>query len=608
MPNKRPATQRTGGTKRAAQVNAKKAIRSARATAAGAKHERTAKPQRTQKAKAAATANPFNAEVFPLPSVNILSHEHNLQERASAANFVGVCFSGGGSRALSAAMGQMRALKYLNLLDDVFFISSVSGGTWASATYTYLPPQYDDDDFLGLVVDPGDLTYWNWNSQHPEYALDYLSPNNLGNVPPSLGVFNDLDAILKLKETYGYENSELWQGLVGSLILGRWGLWNPDDNGFPSQYYTLTPAYLGWKGGILDHNKQLKASQFYCVQRKRPFYVMNGCIVSNPTVKGAQLLYFESTPVGLGVRNFFRGVGPGGRDIGGGLLQPFTMGSTWLKDTSTQYASVSVPARPFSLSDMVSISSAAFAQTLQESYPILDGLIPQYPYWPVRDRNLAKNSVYNYEFADGGSLEDTGITSLLNRNLPNIIAFVNGQTPLTKDDNGQVVLDAQIQLLFGIQPSAAALKYKEAKRRDVPNDDVTFTQVFASADYDELAQGLWAANSAPYNGTAMYMQTLPVLPNPNFGIKGNYNVRVLWIYNTWVDAWYDLLTDDAVAAFADAEAALNFPNYDTVLQLNLSARQVNLLANLSCWNVMSDTQASPQGKTNAQMVTSMFYD
>lgn len=154
--------------------------------------------------------------------------------------------------------------------------------------------------------------------------------------------------------------------------------------------------------------------------------------------------------------------------------------------------------------------------------------------------------------------------------------------PLTKDDNGQIVMDSQIPLLFGIQPSVTSLKYNEPKRKAVPNDDVTFTKVFDSARYDELAQGLWQANSAPYNGTAMYMQTLPVLPNANFGIQGNYTVRVLWIYNTWVDAWYELLKED-IKVYADGESdLLGFPGYN-VLLLDLSARQVNLLANLSCW-------------------------
>ncbi len=607
MLTKRSGSRQEGGTKRGSTASAKRGAQLSSSVMSDTSRGKKPRIVKTQRKKEV-TATPFTAEFFPLPWGSAYSHEHSLKARSSGANFVGVCFSGGGSRALSAAMGQLRGLKYLNLLEDVFFISSVSGGTWASAAYTYLPLQYDDDDFLGLVVvDPRNLTLWNWNPQHPEYALDYLSPNNLGRVPPSLGIFNDLNAILSLRDKYNYANDQLWQGLVGSLILKRWGLWNPDDHGFPTQYYSFTPAYLSWKGGILDRNRQLKASQFYCVQRQRPFYIMNGCIVSNPTVEGAQLLYFESTAVGLGVRNYFPGIGPGGRDIGGGLLQPFAMGSDWIKDVSGGYASVSVPSRPFSLSDMVSISSAAFAEMIQKEFPILDGLIPKYPYWPVKGRNLPQNSLYPYEFADAGSLEDTGITSLLNRNLPNIIAFVNGQTPLTKDDSGQIVVDPQIQLLFGIRPSAASLRYKEAKRQDVPNNDVTFTQVFDSSRYNELAQGLWAANSGRYNGTAMYLQILPVLPNANFGIQGNYNVRVLWVYNTWVGAWYDLLSDE-VGAYADAEKLLNFPNYNTILQLNLSVRQVNLLAQLSCWNVMSNTHVGPQGKTNAQMVAAMFYD
>ena len=65
-------------------------------------------------------------------------------------NAIGLAVSGGGSRALTCAMGQYRALKYLGVLDKVEVISSVSGGTWASASFVYLPSTFDDDDFLGL--------------------------------------------------------------------------------------------------------------------------------------------------------------------------------------------------------------------------------------------------------------------------------------------------------------------------------------------------------------------------------------------------------------------------------------------------------------------------
>src|SRR4051794_17191246 len=60
----------------------------------------------------------------------------------------GLCFSGGGSRALSAAMGQMRGLRELGLLSRARYISCVSGGSWASTAYTFLPSFITDDDFL----------------------------------------------------------------------------------------------------------------------------------------------------------------------------------------------------------------------------------------------------------------------------------------------------------------------------------------------------------------------------------------------------------------------------------------------------------------------------
>ncbi|MEM1323055.1 MAG: hypothetical protein AAGG75_22510, partial [Bacteroidota bacterium] len=76
----------------------------------------------------------------------------------------GVCFSGGGTRSLSATMGQLRGLQSLQLIDKVDYISCVSGGSWASALFTYYKsnPQgtqgpISDADFLGPVVAPHDI-------------------------------------------------------------------------------------------------------------------------------------------------------------------------------------------------------------------------------------------------------------------------------------------------------------------------------------------------------------------------------------------------------------------------------------------------------------------
>ena len=88
----------------------------------------------------------------------------------------------------------------------------------------------------------------------------------------------------------------------------------------------------------------------------------------------------------------------------------------------------------------------------------------------------------------------------------------------------------------------------------------------------------------------MYLQTLETVANPNYGVQP-YPVRILWVYNTAVKAWYDLLNPDIQHV---VDKTTHFPNYDTLLQLNLSAPEVNLLADLSCWNLMSQAELVKQ--------------
>ena len=49
----------------------------------------------------------------------------------------GICFSGGGSRAYVAALGQLAALRELGLLEEVRYVAGVSGGAWATAVYCF---------------------------------------------------------------------------------------------------------------------------------------------------------------------------------------------------------------------------------------------------------------------------------------------------------------------------------------------------------------------------------------------------------------------------------------------------------------------------------------
>jgi hypothetical protein len=78
-------------------------------------------------------------------------------DRATPGN-VGICLSGGGSRALTAGMGQLRGLKALGLLEKTRAISTVSGGSWVGVTFEYLSGGTSDDAYLNEYgPDPGRL-------------------------------------------------------------------------------------------------------------------------------------------------------------------------------------------------------------------------------------------------------------------------------------------------------------------------------------------------------------------------------------------------------------------------------------------------------------------
>ena len=57
---------------------------------------------------------------------------------------VAICISGGGSRSLSAGLGQLRALRHLTVGEDDLIalskaIATVSGGSWVGSTFVYAP-------------------------------------------------------------------------------------------------------------------------------------------------------------------------------------------------------------------------------------------------------------------------------------------------------------------------------------------------------------------------------------------------------------------------------------------------------------------------------------
>ena len=60
-------------------------------------------------------------------------------------------FTGGGARAMVAAIGQLAGLTELGLMKNVRYVSGISGGAWATTVYEYAQNVVSEESFLGKV-------------------------------------------------------------------------------------------------------------------------------------------------------------------------------------------------------------------------------------------------------------------------------------------------------------------------------------------------------------------------------------------------------------------------------------------------------------------------
>lgn len=539
----------------------------------------------------------FDASILPIGATGEVASagSENASGVQATPGSIGLCLSGGGSRALTCAMGQLRALHTLGLDKQIFAISSVSGGTWANCLYTYLPASITDEEFLGTpVLDPGKLTI----AGDAPFALTRLGPNSLGRVPLGLGILRDLGEILKLNEEWKYPTNELWQGLIGHSVLRPFGLWQPDpqQGHFDPHFFSWTNAYLGANNGLLARNPGLKESDFYTVKRKRPFPVFNTSMFTDDG-DTADLMPFEANLM-LGVRQKFSGLQ--GASVGGGFVESFAMSGAYAGDIDERHIKVQPPARRYTLADIVGSSSAAFAQLLEEKYSELRGLVPRYPYFPIAGRE--STATRTYRFADGGSLENLGLNVMLARGLGRVLVGVNTDEAVRVID-GEVVVSDDIPPLFGLQPWVSGKGY--VRYADDPGRGAVrlfrHNQVFPEQEFDTLKKALSGKKAA---GVPLVVrQKLPVLRNDWYGVPAG-QVDILWMYNDNVEAFMRQLHLD-VRAWIDAESLGDFPLYNTFYQLKLNATDVNALAHLWTWNLAAEW-APPGGASNASVVRDFF--
>ena len=615
------------------------------------------------------------------------------EKEAGVKQNTGVCFSGGGTRALSATMGQLRGLQALNLIDSVDYISCVSGGSWASALFTYYKSNPNgigpitDAEFLGPVVAPHDIVVNkpshpndNWLGKNDPKRMGTVATNSLteslfGTLATWIvqyllknGLWPTFDNVKKALENIDYD--ELWIAAVGYTYFEPFGLF--DYGSFKDQpFFSLDKSTVKDIRQRNANTPEVKTAPFDVVRSEageppRPYLVMNGSVVGPTNLtpfKTENPIVFEYTPLYVG-----SAYSPFGKPfeykpgksflVGNGYVEPFAFGGDAPSSAATacspaapgaKCTSVPPPSIPFTLANASGISSSAFASVisqnplefvkglklkspieqavlelliliLQQEFDLIK-LAPENKYWPVTGKANEPTTVFTY--ADGGILDNYGLISLLRRGVKNIVVFINTSTRIdTSYDPAHGApkasqLDSDLAPMFGLK---------------VPTPGI-FTQHNQVFPKKEFAAVFNALKTAKLNGKpVMTSQTHTVCQNIWWGVDGaalnragnpksgkeavapDNKVNVLWVYNERVKEWEDLLTTEEFYAKGLGDVTLKeaiekgnektptgpfqyFPNYLTARQnggaslVELTPKQVNLLADLSCWNITNKDSA-----------------
>lgn len=330
----------------------------------------------------------YQANLYPLNAAN-----PTVQYADSQRKSIAVCFSGGGSRALTCAWGQLIGLNSLKdnkgqpLLDQVRYISSVSGGTWASVLYTFRPATFTDDEFLGNCYLPSAL-YYNQDvanglnvSKMPAHALGKIPQNfaNLFELNPLKNIIAKFIIMTIITNTPLSESAKwLWMHIVGKNVLADFDLYTfksslfngkePPWNYQDAKFFSLSASYA--EQHIFNKDQAPAKDQFVYARTdaqgkpSTPMLIMNTNVVGKDSPNAAMSAPLQIPLQVSAVSAAIYGKNPCVDDtIGGGGVEPFAFSANLLSGSNSQTVTVNAT-RAYTLADIASCSSAFYASVL----------------------------------------------------------------------------------------------------------------------------------------------------------------------------------------------------------------------------------------------------
>ena len=532
---------------------------------------------------------------------------------------LGVAFSGGGTRSATMVIGQLRGLRKIGLLDQVRYVSAVSGGAWASVPFVYTKSSLDS--FLGpfevlAPALPDDRRRAFLQQPDGELAAAVVNSSlTAGSIQEVAG-----DLASSFSNTIG---DQLWLSLTSAIngavrrepdrinktyarLIGRTFIDPLIDPGTDASKRLFSWNSLTVEDTSLVSRGQL-GDDLVVTGPHRPFLIASGTvIVARRDSEYPLLMPIEYTPMYVGIRQRFS------PRYGGIYVSPWMYDTTEIGDVRDDGANHFLqvrrdPNRAFTLGDVAGSTGAApqLALVLGTFVPAafrdrvqrVSEVFPAFRHVTLNSgpgRNIVTEEIGH---GDGGFGDNLGIMPLLARGVRNILVFSNTVTKLAENN------DDLKSLFFPIGPPDSG-------------GDKTVNRVFWCSDqteegctpgdpdtyYRKLIDGLVARREA---GKAQVYCAGPwkVRANERYKVAAiESGVNICWFYTSSSSGWEATLPPQFLDMVHGRDKTKDGKNFDDFPWLKtfgqnkthviqLTAPQVNLLSNLTAWIVSDEERA-----------------
>jgi hypothetical protein len=489
---------------------------------------------------------------------------------------LGIAFSGGGTRAATATLGQLRGLRANGWLEHVRYLSAVSGGGWAAVPFTYSP--YGLDQLLGDSRPPGELTLDHIRVKPPIKSLGRSITDAKVLAPGALEaaeiVFSrrlsdaDLPAQVEslTRKFAGGVIDRTFAEILGSAFIeplvpngARLYAWTNDS---VADFRALNPS--------LSPNEFVTIPRQDAADRHRPFLIVGANLIyMHPAYEYPRLMPVEYTPIYTGIRHRFSA------RLGGIYVWPFAYNAAHVVSADDRVARVELDSAVphFRLADMVASTGAAPLLTLFLKDPTGKSplVFPTLNHFTVRD-GRPSDVTPRLLHGDGGFTDNFGVMSLLARQVGNIIVFVNGTGPIEENKT--------VESLF--------IPLRERS----PAADRTGNVVFDASLYERLREGI---DRNTRDGSSIYCaDQWDVRDNALYEIRA-YKVNICWVQLQANERWFGALPADTTQRMQRSDFR-RFPWLSTFGQnlpfvIRLDPEHVHLLSQFTTWML-----TEPRGK------------